>query len=140
MSKKAKRRTVSGRPTTPIPSSPSVPVVQGGPSVEAQPVSKERRFSARRKSEAVTRLLRGEALDALSRELGVTAATLSSWRDAFLTAGQAALKSREVAAQDSESQKLKILVGDLTMRLEASREAVRRLRGGLPLDPRRSSP
>jgi hypothetical protein len=33
------------------------------------------RFSARRKTEAVLRLLRGEDLDTLSRELGVVAAT-----------------------------------------------------------------
>jgi hypothetical protein len=35
------------------------------------------RFSSRRKTEAVLRLLRGEDLDSLSRELQVTAATLS---------------------------------------------------------------
>ena len=35
-------------------------------------------FSARRKTDAVLRLLRGEDLDALSRELGVVAATLSA--------------------------------------------------------------
>ena len=35
------------------------------------------RFTARRKSEAVIRLLKGEDLDTLSRELGVTAAKLS---------------------------------------------------------------
>src|SRR5690242_6098040 len=52
------------------------------------------RFSARRKAEAVLRLLRGEDLDTLSRQLGVTAATLSGWRDAFLDGGTAALKSR----------------------------------------------
>ena len=33
------------------------------------------RFSAKRKSQAVLRLLRGEDLEALSREVGVTAAT-----------------------------------------------------------------
>ena len=38
------------------------------------------RFSARRKTETVLRLLRGEDLELLSRELGVTAATLSAWR------------------------------------------------------------
>jgi transposase-like protein len=41
------------------------------------------RFSARRKTQAVLRLLQGEDLDTLSRELGVSAATLSGWRDAF---------------------------------------------------------
>ena len=49
------------------------------------------RFSAQRKAQAVLRWLRGEGLEALSRELGVTAATLSQWQEAFLSAGQAAL-------------------------------------------------
>jgi transposase-like protein len=42
------------------------------------------RFSARRKTETILRLLRGESLDSLARELGVTAATLAQWREAFL--------------------------------------------------------
>jgi transposase len=52
------------------------------------------RMSRQRKREAVLRLLRGEDLDTVSRSLGVTAATLSTWRDAFLTAGQASLATR----------------------------------------------
>jgi hypothetical protein len=47
---------------------------------------------ARRKTEAL-RLLRGDDLDHLSRELGVTA-TLSGCRDGFLGGGTAAMKSR----------------------------------------------
>ena len=58
------------------------------------------RFSARRKTEAVLRLLRGEDLDTLSRELGVVAATLSGWRDAFLDGGTAAMKSRPADGRD----------------------------------------
>ena len=50
-------------------------------------------MSARRKQSAVLRLLRGEDLELVSRELGVTAAELSAWRDAFLAAGEAALKT-----------------------------------------------
>lgn len=100
---------------------------------------KERgRFSSGRKTEAVLRLIRGEDLDALSRELGVTAATLSSWREAFVAGGQSNLKSREASAADDENQQLKALVGDLTMKLEVSREAVRRLQSNLPLGPRKS--
>src|SRR2546422_2096474 len=38
------------------------------------------RWSAKRKTAAVLRLLRGEDIESLSRELGVTAATLSGWR------------------------------------------------------------
>jgi hypothetical protein len=42
----------------------------------------------------VLRLLRGEDLETVSRSLGVTAATLTTWRDAFLAAGEAALTAR----------------------------------------------
>ena len=39
------------------------------------------RMSRQRKSGAVLRLLRGEDLETVSRELGVTAATLTGWHD-----------------------------------------------------------
>ena len=45
------------------------------------------RMSRQRKTDAVLRLLRGEDLETVSRGLGVTAATLTQWRDAFLAAG-----------------------------------------------------
>jgi transposase len=51
------------------------------------------RMSRQRKRDAVLRLLRGEDLEAVSRALGVTAGTLSGWRDAFLAAGEASLAS-----------------------------------------------
>src|SRR5881392_2378766 len=40
------------------------------------------RMSRQRKTAAVLRLLRGEDLETVSRELGVTAATLTGWHDA----------------------------------------------------------
>ncbi len=49
------------------------------------------RMSRRRKRDAVLRLLRGEDLETVSRALGVTAATLSGWRDACLAAGEPSL-------------------------------------------------
>ena len=52
------------------------------------------RFSSQRKTATVLRLLHGESLELIARELGVTAATLAGWRDDFLAGGQAALKSR----------------------------------------------
>jgi hypothetical protein len=58
------------------------------------PSGERGRFSSRRKMGSVLRLLRGEELDALSRELGVTAATLSTWREGFLAGGKANLKAR----------------------------------------------
>ena len=65
-----------------------------------------RRMSARRKQETVLRLLRGEDLELLSRQLGVTAAELSGWREAFLAAGEVALKTRPADARDAEIGRL----------------------------------
>lgn len=55
---------------------------------------KKGRFSAKRKLEAVLRLLRGEDLETVSRELGVTAAMLSGWRARVLLSSEAELKER----------------------------------------------
>src|SRR3954469_16695878 len=75
------------------------------------PATQDRgRFSANRKTDAVLRLLRGEDLDALSRELGVIAATLSSWRDAFLDGGKAALKSRPADDRDELVARLQAML------------------------------
>ena len=92
------------------------------------------RFSVRRKTEAVLRLLRGEDLELLSRELGVTAATLSAWRDDFLAGGQAALKSRPADERDDEIARLRAKVGELTMDNEL---LTRRCRADRPFVPRR---
>lgn len=97
------------------------------------------RFSSRKKMDAVLRLLRGEELDVLSRELGVTAATVSGWRDAVVAAGHASLKSRRPNARDEEVTRLKAAIGDLTMRNEVLREGLRRVQEALPLAWRRSA-
>jgi hypothetical protein len=96
------------------------------------------RMSARRKQEAVLRLLRGEELELLSRELGVTAAELSGWREAFLAAGEASLKSRPADAREAEIGRLKEKVGDLTMANELLAAKIERLETARPLAPRRS--
>jgi transposase-like protein len=98
------------------------------------------RWSAKRKYAAVLRLLRGEDLETLSRELGVTAAALSGWRDQFLEGGAANLKAREVDLDNEETQRLKSLVADLSMSNELLREKIHRMEAGRPLVWRRSKP
>jgi hypothetical protein len=95
------------------------------------------RFSARRKQEAVLRLVRGEDLDLVSRELGVTAARLSQWRETFLAGGQAALKSRQCEVEHEEVSRLKAKVGELTMDNELLYERIHRMEAGSPLARRR---
>src|SRR3954471_14199692 len=96
-----------------------------------------RRMWARRKQEAVLRLLRGEDLELLSRELGVIAAELSLWREAFLAGGEASLKSRLADARDAEVGRLKEKVGDLTMANELLEAKIERLETARPLARRR---
>ena len=101
--------------------------------------SRRRRMSAQRKQSAVLRLLRGEDLELVSRELGVTAAELSAWREAFLTAGEAALKTRPADGREVEIGRLKAKVGELTMANELLDAKIDRLETHRPLARRRSS-
>jgi transposase-like protein len=98
------------------------------------------RWSAKRKFAAVLRLLRGEDLETLSRELGVTAAALSGWREQFLEGGTTNLKAREVNVDNEETQRLKSLVADLSMSNELLREKIHRMEAGRPLVWRRPKP
>src|SRR5881275_449806 len=69
------------------------------------------RMSRQRKTAAVLRLLRGEDLELVSRSLGVTAATLTAWRDAFLVGGEASLAIKPATGEDLESDRLKARLG-----------------------------
>lgn len=114
---------------------------QGGRRPTGGDPGRERgRFSSRRKMELVLRLLRGDELDAVSRELGVTAATLSSWRDEFLAAGQAGLKSRCAPEPEDNTRELKALIGELTIDKECLKALLRKHEERDPLAFRRSKP
>ena len=104
----------------------------------SEPRPERGRFSSRRKAEAVLRLLHGEELDALSRALGVTAATLAQWRERFLAGGQASLRSRPADDRDDEIRRLQAKVGAITTDNELLLECAHQLEAGLPLAPRRS--
>src|SRR6202045_5134739 len=69
------------------------------------------RMARQRKTAAVLRRLRGEDLETVSRELGVTAATLTGWLDAFLAAGEAALTTRAATGEELERNRLKARLG-----------------------------
>jgi transposase len=95
-------------------------------------------MSAKRKQGAVLRLLRGEDLELVSRQLAVPAAEVSAWRDAFLAAGEAALKTRPADGRDGEIGRLKAKVGDLTMANELLEVKIKHLEAGRPLPRWRS--
>ena len=107
----------------------------GGEPVGGPPT---RRVPAKRKLAAVKRLFRGEPLELLSRELNVTAARLSDWRDCVESAAETVLKERTRDHRDDEVSRLKGKVGEMTMENELLYEKIDRLEGGSPLARRRS--
>ena len=101
------------------------------------PPGERGRWSSRRKLEVVLRVLRGEDLDALSREVGVTAGAIAAWRDQVLAGGQAAVRSRPADERDDEIARLRAKVGELTMDNELLRDRARRAEANSPFAPRR---
>ena len=103
--------------------------------------ARERRMTAGRKRDAVLRALRGEPLEIVARDLAVTAADLSGWRETFLDAGAASLKSRARDDRDETIDRLRTKVGELTMDTELLHAKIERLEaggGGAPFGARRS--
>jgi transposase len=98
------------------------------------------RMSRGRKRDAVLRLLRGEDLETVSRSLGVTAATLTSWRDAFLAAGEASLATRPADGGELESGRLKARLGEMLLKQELLEAKIAALEEGRPLARRRPRP
>ena len=84
------------------------------------------------------RLLRGEPLDMLLRELQVTAADLCEWRDKFLAAGEASLKAQPRDGREAEINRLKSKVGGLTKDNELLIERISRMETARPFVQRRS--
>lgn len=76
------------------------------------------RWSAKRKSEIVMRLLRGEDLGELSREIQVSAPDLEEWRRAFLDGAEAGLKRRMGDPQERELVRTRAKLGETMMKLE----------------------
>src|SRR3954447_2877952 len=79
------------------------------------------RWSARRKVSVILELLRGADLESTSRKYRVTAATLTAWRDRFLTGGEAGLKTRESDVDDEERRRLKSVVASVSVENELLR-------------------
>jgi transposase len=76
------------------------------------------RWSAKAKSEIVLRLLRGEAVDGVSREIAVPAHELEAWRRDFLEGAVAQLKTRGGDSAERVLKQAQAKIGELTMQLE----------------------
>jgi len=76
------------------------------------------RWSARAKTEIVLRLLKGEELGTVSREMQVPVHELERWRRIFLEGGTNGFKRRDTPGAERELKRVQAKVGELTMKLE----------------------
>src|SRR5881296_1827885 len=81
------------------------------------------RWSASRKTELVLRLLRGEALDAVSRESQVPAHELERWQRIFLEQGKRGLRTK-AEPEERELILARAKIGELMMRLELAEDLI----------------
>ena len=106
---------------------------------ESTPNKPIQRWRAGRKREVVLRLLRGESIEAVSRQIGVEPFRLEQWRERALAGLDAGLKERAEdgplqAELDAAHQRL----GELGMENELLRAKIARLEGGVPFARARS--
>jgi transposase len=95
-----------------------------------------KRWSSGRKKQVVLRLLRGESVDALSRELAVPIYRLEEWRDRALAGIDVGLKERENDPVEQQLNDANRRIGELVMEVEILRKERQAKR---PLVGRRSS-
>jgi transposase-like protein len=89
-------------------------------SKENSPIEAPRpeRWSAQQKTEIVLRLLRGEDLGEVSREIQVPAHELEDWRRVFLEGGTQGMKRRSGDPLEKELTRTRAKLGQTMMKLE----------------------
>jgi hypothetical protein len=90
------------------------------------PLAPGQRWSAVRKREVVLRLLRGESVELLSRELGLPIFKLEQWRRKAEAALEGALKEREADPADGQLAAALQRIGELSMEVELLRARIER--------------
>src|SRR4051794_34442526 len=118
---------------------PRCPPGQSAPATQGRrspgPLAPNQRWSAARKREVVLRLMRGEAAELLSRELGLPLFKLEQWRQKAEAALEGALKEREADPAEGQLAAAMQRIGELSMENELLRAKMER---SSPLARRRS--
>ena len=111
-----------------LPSQPApAPVTEAASNVASPkvgPLAPGQRWSVARKREVVLRLLRGESVELLSRELAVPIFKLEQWREKADAALDGALKEREADAASIELDAAMKRIGELSMENELLRARI----------------
>ena len=100
------------------------PPAQGGAALGG--LAPGQRWSATRKREVVLRLMRGEAAELLSRELGLPLFKLEQWRQKAEVALESALKEREADPAEGQLAAAMQRIGELSMEVELLRAKMER--------------
>jgi transposase len=80
-------------------------------------VNPMKRIIVKKKEEVVLRLLNGESINDISRELKVSVSEIESWKRRFLIAAREGLKSHGKDPGEKEPDMAKKTIGELTMEL-----------------------
>ena len=125
--------SAGGRSPSALTTGQGAPLAQG--TAKLGPLAPGQRWSAARKREVVLRLMRGEAAELLSRELGLPVFKLEQWRHRADAALEGALKEREADPADGHLAAALQRIGELSMENELLRA---RIGSSGPLGRRRS--
>ena len=85
-----------------------------------------KRWSAGRKMEVVLRLIKGEPIDSVSREIGVEVYLLDEWKRAAFDSIEAGFKKRVGDPLAEELARAKQQIGELSMENELLKEKSRK--------------
>lgn len=108
------------QPTT----APAIAAAPSAASSKVGPLAPGQRWSVARKREVVLRLLRGESVELLSRELAVPIFKLEQWRERADAALDGALKEREADAASVELDAAMKRIGELSMEVDLLRARI----------------
>ena len=113
-----------GRGPSTLSTGGAAPLAPAAP--KPSPLAPGQRWSAGRKREVVLRLMRGEAAELLSRELGLPMFKLEQWRRKAEAALDGALKEREADPADGQLAAAMQRIGELSMEVELLRARIER--------------
>ncbi len=85
-----------------------------------------KRWSAKRKTEVVLRLFRGEAIDEVSRAVGMAVHVLNEWREEALIVLEEGFKQRTNDPKNKLLSRAKEQIGELSMENELLKKQVKK--------------
>lgn len=81
-------------------------------------------WNAKRKTEVVRKLLRGESIDAMSREYGIATYRLDEWYRKALSNIEEGFKEKSSTPENKELSRAKRQIGELSMENELLKERI----------------